>query len=43
MNYEAIIFKMHKKFNICLDVCHEVFDVYKRMNQLDRLTELLEG
>lgn len=43
MRYEEIIFRMHRKYRICLEVCNEIFDIYKKNNEVDKLVKMLEG
>lgn len=43
MTHEMMIYKIKKKFNVSLMVAHEIFDVYKRGDNLRKLKELVEG
>ena len=42
MDFETMIYRIKKKYDVSLYMAHEIFEVYRRSGSLERLTEFVE-
>ena len=42
MDFEIMIYRIKKKYDVSLNMAHEIFDVYRRIGALEKLAELVE-